>query len=224
MIIKDTQSLEFQDEINKLNGGEFVDKKSKTRNLKPFIDKSGILRVGGRLENAYIDDEMKHPAIIPPSSKLTELLIDHAHKSTFHGGARVTSAYLRQKYWIVGGNRATKKQLRLCVKCRRTDPDKQQQLMGDLPASRSNRSRPFYHTGVDFTGSVLIKINKGRGVKTTKGYVAVFVCMVTKAVHLELVSDLTSSSFLAALRRMAARRGVGTTPYLQRQRDQLRWS
>lgn len=97
MIIKDTQSLEFQDEINKLKSGELVDKKSKTRNLKPFIDKSGILRVGGRLENAYIDDEMKHPAIIPHSSKLTELLIDHAHKSTFHGGARVTSAYLRQK-------------------------------------------------------------------------------------------------------------------------------
>lgn len=80
--------------------------------------------------------------------------------------------------------------------------------MGDLPTARSNPSRPFHHTGVDFTGSVLVKASKGRGVKTTKGYVAVFVCMATKAVHLELVSDLSTSSFLAALRRMSARRGT----------------
>lgn len=80
--------------------------------------------------------------------------------------------------------------------------------MGDLPAARANPSRPFYHCGVDYTGHIFIKANKGRGIKTTKGYVAVFVCMATKAVHLELVSDLTASAFLAALWRMAARRGV----------------
>ncbi|XP_059045533.1 uncharacterized protein LOC131841266 [Achroia grisella] len=85
--------------------------------------------------------------------------------------------------------------------------------MGDLPPARTNRSRPFLHTGVDYTGHILIKANKGRGIKTTKGYVAVFVCMSTKAVHLELVSDLTTSAFLAALRRMAARRGVPRHSY-----------
>ncbi|XP_045498277.1 uncharacterized protein LOC123696249 [Colias croceus] len=80
--------------------------------------------------------------------------------------------------------------------------------MGDLPGARTNPTRPFYHTGVDFTGHVDVKSSKGRGIKTSKGYVAVFICMVTKAVHLELVSDLSSSTFLAALRRLAARRGT----------------
>ncbi|XP_075990327.1 uncharacterized protein LOC142985980 [Anticarsia gemmatalis] len=96
----------------------------------------------------------------------------------------------------------------IILETRRHNPDKHYQLMGDLPEARCNRSRPFYNTGVDYTGFIDIKTNKGRGVKTTKGYVTLFVCMATKAVHLELVSDLTTSAFLAALRRMAARRGT----------------
>ncbi|CAG4969764.1 unnamed protein product [Parnassius apollo] len=80
--------------------------------------------------------------------------------------------------------------------------------MGDMPEVRTNPSRSFYHTGVDYTGYVDVKASKGRGIKTSKGYVAVFVCMATKVVHLELVSDLTLSAFFATLRRMAARRGA----------------
>ncbi|KAG6445988.1 hypothetical protein O3G_MSEX004173, partial [Manduca sexta] len=136
-----------------------------------------------------------------------ELLIDQAHRSTFHGGARLTLSWLRQQYWIIGGNRAVKKRIRQCVLCARHNPSKIVQLMGDLPEARTNPTRPFYHTGVDYTGFVDIKSSKGRGIKCTKGYVAVFVCMATKAIHLELVSDLSSSSFIAALRRLAARRG-----------------
>ncbi|XP_063896667.1 uncharacterized protein LOC135118464 [Helicoverpa armigera] len=108
------------------------------------------------------------------------------------------------------------------------------QLMGDLPTQRCNIAKPFEHTGVDFTGHVLIKANKGRGIKTTKGYVVVFVCMATKLVHLDLVSDLTSSAFLAALRRMAGRKGspkhlysdngtnfVGANKILQEELEQI---
>lgn len=114
-----------------------------------------------------------------------------------------------------------KKQLRRCVVCKKQNPSKIQPLMGDLPVSRITPSRPFMHTGVDFTGHILIKTNKGRGVKTTKGYVSVFVCMVTKAVHLELVSDLTTSSFIAAIRRMAARRGTPSHMYSDNGRNFL---
>ncbi|XP_075991105.1 uncharacterized protein LOC142986474 [Anticarsia gemmatalis] len=80
--------------------------------------------------------------------------------------------------------------------------------MADLPKERVTPSRPFTNTGVDYTGHVEVKINKGRGVKTCKAYIAIFICMVTKAVHLELVSDLTTQTFLAAFKRMCARRGT----------------
>ncbi|XP_075990280.1 uncharacterized protein LOC142985925 [Anticarsia gemmatalis] len=140
--------------------------------------------------------------------EFAEDIEDEAHLLTFHGGPRLTLATIRRQYCIPGGIKTTKAQLRNCFTCRKHDARKQFQLMGDLPAARTNPAPPFYHTGVDYTGFVEVKANKGRGVRTTKGYVAVFVCMVTKAVHLELVSDLTSAAFLAALNRMVARRGT----------------
>ncbi|XP_055909612.1 uncharacterized protein LOC129944287 [Eupeodes corollae] len=68
-------------------------------------------------------------------------------------------------------------------------------------------SRPFSHTGVDYAGPIEIKSWKARGAKILKGYFAVFICLATKAIHLEVVSDLTTSAFLAAFKRFTARRG-----------------
>nr|XP_053608986.1 uncharacterized protein LOC128674488 [Plodia interpunctella] len=90
----------------------------------------------------------------------------------------------------------------------KNDPVKQQQLMGDLPSARTEIAPAFFHTGVDYTGSLEVKANRTRNAASMKGYVALFICMVTKAIHLELVTDLSSSAFLAALRRMSARRGT----------------
>ncbi|XP_045509323.1 uncharacterized protein LOC123704873 [Colias croceus] len=209
MIIRHVQDEYFFQEKSQLSNGLPLSKKSTILSLNPVLDSTGLLRVGGRLKNSNINPEMKYPIIIPPQSKLAELIIDESHELVFHGGPKLTAGFIRQKYWILRGNRAVKKRLRLCVKCKKVDPTLQHQLMGDLPPSRVIPSRPFYNTGIDFTGHVLVKANKGRGIKTSKGYIAVFIlCMVTKAVHLELVSDLTASAFIAALRRMSARRGV----------------
>lgn len=208
IFIKNVQQMEFADDINSLITKGKVHSKSKLLSLNPFLDQDGILRVNGRLKNAHLSPGMKHPIIIPHNHRITTLIIKQAHELTFHGGARLTLSNIRQKYWIISGYMATKKYIRQCVTCHKQQPIRQYQLMGDLPSSRVNPATPFYHCGVDYTGFVEIKANKGRGIKTTKGYIAIFVCMATKAVHLELVSDLTSSAFLAALHRMAARRGT----------------
>ncbi|GFY02707.1 integrase catalytic domain-containing protein [Trichonephila clavipes] len=80
--------------------------------------------------------------------------------------------------------------------------------MGDLPTHRVTPSRPFSVCGVDYAGPINILRYRGRGAKTTKGYIALFVCFVTKALHLELVSDLPSEAFIASLKRFCARRGA----------------
>ena len=213
IIIKNVQREYFGEEIEHLEKNRIIPSKSNILKLTPFLDAKGLLRVKGRLINAYLPPETKHPIILPSTGRLTEIIIQEAHRSTLHGGARLTLAYIRLKYWIIGGNRTVKKELRQCVRCHRFKTHRNEQIMGDLPKERVTPTRPFTNTGVDFTGHVDVKINKGRGVKTCKAYIAIFICMVTKAVHLELVSDLTTQAFLAAFKRMCARRGTPKQMY-----------
>ena len=85
--------------------------------------------------------------------------------------------------------------------------------MGDLPSPRVVATRPFLHTGVDFGGPFLVKESFGRSSKSWKTYLCLFVCLPTKATHLELVSNLTSDAFIAALERFISRRGLCTDIY-----------
>lgn len=79
--------------------------------------------------------------------------------------------------------------------------------MGDLPIHRTTFSRPFTYTGIDFAGPFEIKSIIGRACRISKGYVCVFVCFCTKAIHLEPTTDLTTDAFLAAFTRFVSRRG-----------------
>ena len=85
------------------------------------------------------------------------------------------------------------------MKCSRYNAAVPHQLMVDLPAERVTASRPLANTGIDFAGPLMTKPNK-------KTYIALFVCFATKALHLELVSDLTKEACLAALKRFVYRR------------------
>ncbi|XP_018375980.1 PREDICTED: uncharacterized protein LOC108769465 [Trachymyrmex cornetzi] len=82
--------------------------------------------------------------------------------------------------------------------------------MGDIPAERIRGfSRSFTITGVDYAGPFQVRESRHRGkIHVSKGYVAIFICFATKAVHLEMVTDLTTEAFLAALQRFTARRGL----------------
>ena len=80
--------------------------------------------------------------------------------------------------------------------------------MGNLPAARTAPARPFTNAGVDYAGPFQIRAMKGRGHKSYKGYIALFVCFSTRAVHLEVVEDLQSDTFISAFRRFVGRRGV----------------
>ena len=86
-----------------------------------------------------------------------------------------------------------------------------QQLMGQLPEPRSTRSRPFLHSGVDYAGPLTLRTFRGRGAKSYKGYIVVFICFSSSAVHLEIAIDYTPEGFLAAYKRFTSRRGFCET-------------
>lgn len=183
-----------------MNNTKSISDRSFIKSLNPFLDKSGIMRVGGRLSHAPIAFDEKHPIILPKRN-ISEMIAYHAHIRCFHGGLQFTLHTLRQSYWIIGSRSLIKTIIKSCVVCVRKRASLAQQLMGDLPDFRVTPSRPFTHTGVDYAGPFEVKISSGRGYKSHKAYIALFVCCCVRAVHLKLVSDLTSSAFLAAFQR-----------------------
>jgi len=80
-------------------------------------------------------------------------------------------------------------------------------MMGALPRARVLSIKVFAQVGVDFAGTFWVKAALLRRIQATKGYLCIFVCMATRAVHLKIVSDLTTGLFLAALNRFIGRRG-----------------
>ncbi|XP_044745123.1 uncharacterized protein LOC123306987 [Coccinella septempunctata] len=90
------------------------------------------------------------------------------------------------------------------------------QKLGNLPEFRTRPSRPFLKAGVDYAGPYNIRASPGRGQKTYKGYIALFICLSTHSVHLELVSGYSSKEFIAAFRRFTSRRGFCSDIYSDR--------
>ncbi|XP_055590963.1 uncharacterized protein LOC129743046 [Uranotaenia lowii] len=116
-----------------------------------------------------------------------------------------TLSVVRDEFWPLSGRRAVRSVVRSCLRCCRANPHPIQQPIGQLPVSRVTANEAFACTGVDYCGPLFLKPTHLKG-PSRKCYVAVFVCLSTKAVHLELVSDLTTNAFLMALNRFIARR------------------
>lgn len=205
--IRHSQEKHFADEIGYLKNGQPISVSSRIICLNPFLDNDGILRVGGRIQRSELAFGEKHPILLHDKSLLALRMIDQYHNSTLHGGPQLMIASIRRKYWILNIRNTVRNRIRKCVICRKQKATCAQQLMADLPKERIVRSKPFFHTGVDYCGPFEIKANFGRSPKMVKAYIAIFVCMAVKAVHIELVSSLTTDAFIAAFRRFIGRRG-----------------
>ncbi|XP_017796388.1 PREDICTED: uncharacterized protein LOC108577709 [Habropoda laboriosa] len=206
-IIKLVQLETFPSEINDLKTGRNVNRKSKLINLNPFIDENGIIRVGSRLKHAVLRYDQKYPIVLPHKHHVTELIIRQVHLRQFHSGTQATLYTVRQKYWPIAGKSIVKQVLHKCISCCKYNPKTPQYIMGNLPKNRIIQTRPFEAVGIDYCGPFLIKEKKFRNKTKLKCYVVVFVCFATKAIHLELATDLTTESCLGALKRFVARRG-----------------
>lgn len=205
LLVKHVQAKNFCDEISRLTQGKVLSKQM--RKLNPFVDENGILRVGGRLSRSGLEFEHKHPALLPRKSRVTYLIIEAIHHENCHPGINTVQYLITQQFWILSPKRAIRHCLSKCVKCFRARPIPLEPFMGDLPASRVNQVKPFSVVGVDYAGPFRIKLGNHRGAKLGKAYLCLFVCFTTKAVHLEVASDMSTEAYIAALRRFIGRRG-----------------
>ena len=208
IIIRTAQAAAFPDEIKLLKQQKTLPSHSKLLSLDPFFDSQQILRVGGRISKAMIPFASKHPIILPRNNVVTNLIINQCHIENLHIGKQTTLNLLRQKYWPINGKEQVHHLLKQCITCFKANPPKSSYKMGDLPKVRISQTRPFEKTGIDYAGPFYIteKINRNRG--KIKCYIAIFVCMASKAVHIEVARDLTTDAFIAILKRFIGRRGL----------------
>ena len=203
---KDEESRVQKTLIRALQAHAFGDKTDipELKKLDPFRDEDGTLRVGGRLKNSSEPYGVKHPVILPRDHHITRLIVKHYHEKVHHQGRGITMNAIRANgYWIVGANRCVSSVIHQCVTCRKLRGKPQVQKMADLPTERVEESPPFTYCGMDCFGPFYVK----EGRKTLKKYGLLFTCMASRAVHVEMLDDMTTDAFINGLRCLIAIRG-----------------
>ena len=199
ILIKRTQKHYFQNELDYFDNQ--VIKRPEIVKQLDLYKQDGIIRSKGRHEKAGVTWEERNPILLPYKSELTDLLIYEAHERVGHLGITSVVTFLRQNYWIPRIRQRAKWILGRCVVCKKVQGRSYKKpIEPQLPSIRINEARPFSVCGVDYTGALNVKGSR------KKAYIVLFTCSVTRAIHLEVVDDNTTSKFLLAFRRFVARR------------------
>lgn len=205
LIVREIQSVHFNEDIQNIKNEKCCS--PNLRKLTPFLN-DGIVRVGGRLTNSDESYDAKHPILLPGNDHVVEMLIRYYHWKCLHTGPGLLTSVLRAKYWILSARRVIRSIVTKCNVCFRYKPKPGFPIMGNLPAPRVKAvGKAFIHTGCDYAGPIQATPCRGRGIRSRKTYICLFTCLTTRAVHIELASDLSTACFMAAMKRFLARRG-----------------
>ena len=232
----------YPEEISKLKTKLPVKQDSKIVQLSPYYDEgTELIRMKGRVQNSRLTLAEKHPIILPHQSQIVRLLVESIHQDQMHSGVNHTLVTLRNEFWVTHSRSVAKNVVRSCLTCRRYMPSRITVPMAPLPAERVTEATPFQIIGVDFTGPIYVAeerklcapkkptrksariaardpystevVEVVHTKKSSKCYIALTTCAVTRAVHLELVPDLSTDSFMRSFRRFSSRRGTCSVIY-----------
>ena len=174
--------------------------------LQLFRDQENVWRCGGRLTKADISYSMKHPILLSKQHHFAVLVTERAHERTGHSGVKDTLTEVRCKYWFARGRQFVRKIVYRCVRCRKLEGLHYRAVPAPpLPGFRVQEATPFAYCGVDFAGPLYIVTE---GSESNKVWICLFSCCVTRAIHLELVPDMSTRTFLRSFKRFTARRGT----------------
>lgn len=182
-----------------------IEKSSKLYKLTPLVDNDGVIRSEGRSERAdFLPFDLRFPIILPKEHIVTTKLVQHFHEKYGHAYRETVKNELRQRYLIpkVGVVIAAATKSCMWCKVRRNRP--QTPRMASLPIQRlTPYLRPFSFVGVDYFGPITVTVGR----HCEKRWIAIFTCLVVRAVHLEVANSLTTQSCLMAIRRFICHRG-----------------
>ena len=207
-LFREAQKRAFPQDRKDITNNKLLGKSSRLKTLNPYIDDKQLLRIGGRLTNSDLALSQKHPVILDGKDQLMEKYFTYIHKALCHCGPTLLLCHVGRKLHVVGARRLCRRLCAKCVRCRTYRPRLEQQKMGELPAYRvTNTQVAFDRVGIDLAGPFTTKAGRVRNPLLGKAHICAFVCLTTKAVHLEVVSEESTAAFQAALDRFIARRG-----------------
>ncbi|XP_055997113.1 uncharacterized protein LOC125677085 [Ostrea edulis] len=159
-----------------------------------------------------LSEDEKTPILIPGQSHVARLLVCYCHERIQHQGRYLTEGAVRgEGLWVTGEKRLVSSVIHHCVICRKLRGKPMNQKMSDLPRDRLTKSPPFTFVGVDVFGpwNVVTRRTRG-GSANSKRWAVLFTCLYSRAVHIEIIEEMTSSSFINAMRKFIAIRGAVT--------------
>ncbi|XP_048002611.1 uncharacterized protein LOC125239152 [Leguminivora glycinivorella] len=196
--VKNLQRRFFPDETK----GKLTDL---SRSLGLFTDVDGLLRCKGRMMHANWSYDMKYPILLPRDCEFTRKVVKEIHEKNYHVGAPHTLDLVRKQFWIPKGRPVVERVLRKCTQCVKYGGGPYPlPPTPALPAERANYSTPFTYTGIDYFGPVFIDTENGQ----QKRWVCLMTCLAVRAIHLEVIKNLTADECIMALRRFISTRGI----------------
>jgi len=205
VLIKRDQAVHYARELRIIGKGGCLDSSFPIAKCLPYVDENGLLRVNGRLKNAPVPLDVRHPIILPSQSKVTERIVREIHSECGHAAPWRTLPELQRQYWLVGPRRVIRRVVDCCVRCRRFAAKAATPRMADLPSSRLQFVEPaFFHTGVDYFGPIETKMFR----RTVKRWGCLFRCLTTGACHLEMAYALDADAYLCCHGNFKAARGT----------------
>ena len=156
--------------------------------------------------------DFKHPYLIPADHPLASMLVYRLHSEAKHQGGHITSAAIRQAGYYIFCVRwpSYSRLINNCLLCKKLIGKLASQMMSELPWDRLEDTPRFQSTAIDVFG--LFYVHKGRETRhtpaTIKVWVVIFVCLPSRAIHLEPLDGLDTASFINALSHFSSVRGT----------------
>ncbi|GFV19001.1 integrase catalytic domain-containing protein [Trichonephila clavipes] len=153
-------------------------------------------------KSSYARQDIHLSIILPSNYPVVKALIIYKHVQLGHDGVQMLMYILRESYWIPKGRKTIKEVIRTCIICETYIGVSE----GLLPQDQVRDAAVFETIGFDLAGPLILKNGE-------KNWILLLICVIYRAIHLELLTSVSTESFLLGLRRFIARRGRPSVIY-----------
>ncbi|XP_048001871.1 uncharacterized protein LOC125238571 [Leguminivora glycinivorella] len=210
-ILQRIQLDSFSEEFHCIINSKPIPSNSRLTKPSPSLGEDNLIHLAGRIKAVEdIDPETRSPILLDGRHPIAQLLVQFYHRRAGHANNEYVINDIRQRFWLLRLRDTVRSVAHKCLFCKIRKSKPMNPATGDLPPQRlAHHQRAFTFTGLDYFGPVNVTVGR----RHEKRYVALYTCLTTRALHLELVHSLSSDSAIMSLRRFIARRGIPNTIY-----------